>query len=255
MCSESGDLLVVEDLARHYRTRPVLRGIDLEVRRGEVVGLLGPNGAGKTTTFRVIAGLDRPTRGRIFLDGVELGRRPLHERARRGLGYLPQEPSVFRDLTALENIVLVLENIKAEAPLERALEMLGRFGLEARAEQRALTLSGGERRRLELARAMSLQPRVLICDEPMTGVDPMAASELRGMLRGLAGDGLGVLLTDHNVAQALPACDRASLLVDGVIVDAGTASELATSEVAKSSYFGDLWSDATELVGGAKGAL
>lgn len=240
MSSGSSDLLEVEGLERRIRGRPILRGVGLRVGAGEVVGLLGPNGAGKTTTFRIVAGLDRPDRGRVLLDGQDLRGLPLHRRARLGLGYLPQDPSVFRGLTVLDNVALAFEVVGARGPRRKAEALLGEMGLGRLAPQLGSTLSGGERRRLELARALASGPKVLVCDEPLTGVDPLAAADLRGLLRGLAARGLAVLLTDHNVGEALRACDRASLLVDGLVVEQGTPAELAASERARSLYFGDL---------------
>ena len=238
MSSGSADLVRVEGLERSFRGRPVLRGVDLRVSAGQVVGLLGPNGAGKTTTFRIVAGLDRPDAGRVLLDGRDLSGLALHERARLGLGYLPQEPSVFRDLSVVDNLALVLEVSGRRRPASRALAILEDFGLDHLAGQRAATLSGGERRRLEIARALCTEPRVLVCDEPLTGVDPKAAAGLGALLRSLAARGVGVLLTDHNVREALRACDRAALLVDGRVVVEGTAAELEASEVAREAYLG-----------------
>jgi lipopolysaccharide export system ATP-binding protein len=255
--SASSELLRVEGLRRSFRGRLVLRGLDLTVSPGEVVGLLGPNGAGKTTAFKLIAGLDRPQGGRVLLGRRDLSGLPLSRRARLGLGYLPQEPSVFRGLSALDNVALALElrGGSRRGARAEAAKVLEEFGLGALGGQRASTLSGGERRRLELARAVCLKPALLVCDEPLTGVDPRAASELREMLRGLARGGLAVLLTDHNVAQALPACDRAALLVDGLVVEEGSASDLARSARARALYFGDLWSGARDLLGGEGGEV
>jgi lipopolysaccharide export system ATP-binding protein len=237
--SGSADLLRVEGLSRTIRRRPILRGVGLTVGAGEVVGLLGPNGAGKTTTFKIIAGLDRPEAGRVLLSGRDLGGLPLHRRARLGLGYLPQEPSVFRGLSVLDNVALVLEVAGRRRARQGAESLLEEFGLGHLGQQAGSTLSGGERRRLELARAVCREPAVLVCDEPLTGVDPKAAAELRELIRTLAARGMGVLLTDHNVGEALLACDLASLLVDGRVVESGSSKDLAASEVARALYFGD----------------
>lgn len=227
--------LVATGLARTLGGRRVLDGVDLAVPPGEVVGLLGPNGAGKTTCFRLIAGLDRPDAGTVSLDGKPLDGLPLWRRARLGLGYLSQEPSVFRGLSARQNLLVPLERLGEEA---RADELLEEAGLSALADAPAGTLSGGERRRLEIARCLATRPRVLLLDEPFSGVDPVAVSDLQVRIRALARRGLGVLLTDHAVREALGVCDRALLLDAGRPMVWGTPEEVASNAHARARYLG-----------------
>jgi lipopolysaccharide export system ATP-binding protein len=231
------DTLVASGLTKSFRGRTVVDGVDLRVRPGEVVGLLGPNGAGKTTTFKLILGLVRQDRGTVSFGG-DLDGLPLHRRARRGLGYLPQGPSVFRRLSVRDNLLVLLEALGKPDPVGRAAELLARFDLQGLADQRALTLSGGERRRLELARALCSGPRVLLSDEPFSGVDPIAASAVTTAFEDLAAGGVGVLLTDHTVREALGACDRIYLLVEGRVVETGTPEEIRASELARRLYLG-----------------
>ncbi len=235
-------VLAAEGLRHAYGERVVVDGIALSVAAGEILGLVGPNGAGKTTAFRLIAGIEPLRAGRVTLAGRDVTPFPLEARARAGLGYLPQEPSVFRGLTATENVIVGLE-AAGEARRQRArraAELLEEVGISAAASTRADGLSGGERRRLEIARLLALRPRVLLLDEPFTGLDPLAAAGLRSLLRRLAGRGVAVLLTDHNVGVALPACDRAVLMVEGRILLAGTAEELAADGKAREAYLGPL---------------
>ena len=219
-----------------------MSGVSLSVLRGRVVGLLGPNGAGKTTCFRMMAGLLRPDTGRIALDGVDVTREPLHRRARRGLGYLQQEPSVFRGLSVEDNLYLVLE-IARVAPAEarrRVERWLDDMNLAPVRRMPARTLSGGEKRRLEVARVLVLDPAVVLLDEPFTGVDPKGVEELESWIRRMASSGIGVVITDHNVTECLAICDEAHLIADGRIVASGPPDELARDPRARTIYFGDL---------------
>ena len=233
-----GSALVARDLTKAYRGRTVVDGVDLRVTAGEVVGLLGPNGAGKTTTFELILGLARQERGAVELDGAALDGLPLHRRARRGLGFLPQGPSVFQGLSVRDNLLVLLETLGRPDPATRADELLARFGLAARAPQRAGTLSGGERRRLEFARALCSDPRILLTDEPFAGIDPLAVEGICTAIRELRDAGVGVLLTDHSVGQALRICDRIYLIVEGKIVEQGPPDEIRASELARRLYLG-----------------
>jgi lipopolysaccharide export system ATP-binding protein len=226
------------NLEKSFRGRKAVDGVSLGVAPGEVVSLLGPNGAGKTTAFKLMLGLLRPDAGTVSFGGP-LDGLPLHARARRGLGYLPQGASVFRGLTARDNLLAVLEARGHASPKERARELLERFGLAGLADSRASTLSGGERRRLEFARALASEPKLLLVDEPFAGVDPIAAREIASAIADLRRDGVGVLLTDHTVREALRASDRVYIIAAGRVVEHGTPAQILDSEIAKRTYLGD----------------
>jgi len=234
-------VLRAEALFKSYRSRAVVKGVNLEVRQGEIVGLLGPNGAGKTTSFYMIVGLTRPDRGRVLLDDEEITGLPMYLRARKGINYLPQEPSVFRKLTVAENVLAVLENMpypKAERyeVLDRLLHDLGVSHL---ADRRAHSLSGGERRRVEICRALAASPRFVLLDEPFAGIDPIAVQDLQGIVKKLREQGLGILITDHNVRDTLSITDRAYIMYEGSIKRTGTAVELAADAEVREIYLGN----------------
>ncbi|BDG09922.1 LPS export ABC transporter ATP-binding protein [Anaeromyxobacter paludicola] len=233
--------LRAEGLAKSYRRRKVVDGVSFEVAPGEVVGLLGPNGAGKTTSFNMTVGLVAADAGRVLLGDRELTRLPMHRRARLGLGYLPQEPSIFRKLTVRENFTAVLEALGvARAEREaRARALLEEFRLEAVAESLGEQLSGGERRRAEVARSLLASPHYVLFDEPFAGVDPIAVAELQRLIGSLKARGIGVLLTDHNVREALHICDRAYVLAAGRILEEGTPAHIAASARARAAYLGE----------------
>ncbi|MBI3072484.1 MAG: LPS export ABC transporter ATP-binding protein [Deltaproteobacteria bacterium] len=232
-------------LAKSYGVKEALRGVDVEVRPGELVGLLGPNGAGKTTCFNVMVGLLRPKRGTVTLDGIDVTSLPMHERARRGLGYLPQEPSVFRKLTVRENLDLVFEarGVPHGQRRSRGDALLADFGIASVERSRAETLSGGERRRLEIARAIAAEPTFLLLDEPFTGVDPIAVTDVRAILIALAQKRrLGVLITDHNAREVLELCDRVYVIHEGTLLAEGTPQAVASNEAVVRVYLGDRFS-------------
>jgi len=233
--------LRAEGLVKEYRGRRVVDGVTLEVGQGEIVGLLGPNGAGKTTTFYIIVGLIKPQAGRVLLDGADLSGMPMYRRARLGIGYLSQEPSVFRGLTVLQNLTSVLEVHKVpKGERERtAMDMLERLGIAHLAGRRADTLSGGERRRLEIARALVLQPKFMLLDEPFVGVDPIAVEDVQRIVVQLRDWGIGVLITDHNVRETLSITDRAYIMADGKILVEGSAEFLAGDPEARKIYLGE----------------
>ena len=234
--------LLAEGLAKTYRGRKVVDGVRLLVHPGEVVGLLGPNGAGKTTSFNMVVGLVRPDAGKVTVDGQDLTRLPMHQRARRGLGYLPQEPSIFRKLTVRQNFLAVLELQKAlsgPAREARAAELVREFGLSHVEHSLGELLSGGERRRAEIARSLIPGPRFMLFDEPFAGVDPINVGELQKEIARLASKGLGVLITDHNVRDTLGICDRAYIMAAGKILEEGTPEQIARSERARALYLGD----------------
>jgi len=230
-----------EGLAKEYSKKRVVQDVDIQVSRGEIVGLLGPNGAGKTTTFYMLVGLIRPTTGKVFLDSQKLNHMPMYFRARLGIGYLPQEPSVFRKLKVRENIDLVLEmqGLKRKEIIERRENLLKEFGIEQLAKIPANLLSGGERRRLEIARALATSPSFILLDEPFTGIDPIAVEEIQGIIKYLAQKNIGVLITDHAVRETLAITDRAYIMFDGKILTSGTSEEIITSEISRKYYLGE----------------
>ncbi|MDI3280008.1 MAG: LPS export ABC transporter ATP-binding protein [Bacillota bacterium] len=236
--------LVAEGLRKAYRGRRVVDGVSLSVERGEVVGLLGPNGAGKTTTFYMLVGLEPAEAGRVILEGREITRLPMYRRARLGLGYLPQEPSIFRKLTVEENILAILEVLgygKAERR-RRLEELLAEFSLEHVRRQKGAWLSGGERRRCEIARALAGSPSYLLLDEPFTGVDPIAVGEIQEIISRLRSQGLGILITDHSVRETLSITDRAYIMHQGKILVSGDSRAIADDPVARKFYLGERFS-------------
>ncbi|MGH9862066.1 MAG: LPS export ABC transporter ATP-binding protein [Candidatus Acidiferrales bacterium] len=235
------DQLTAVDLTKSFRGRRVVDGVTLAVSPGEVVGLLGPNGAGKTTTFHMVVGLTRPDSGQVSLNGTNLTSYPMYLRARHGLGYLPQEPSVFRKLTVEENLLAVLETLSLGVPdrSERLEELLEAMGLVHLRTHPAYTLSGGERRRVEIARALVLSPRFLLLDEPFSGIDPITVLDIQKIIAGLQKRGIGVLVTDHNVRDTLRVCDRAYIIHNGRIFRSGTPQELGSDPEVRRIYLGD----------------
>ncbi len=232
--------LEARGLVKSYKGRRVVDGISVEVRGGEIVGLLGPNGAGKTTTFSMILGLVEAEEGRVHLDGRDITTLPMYLRARLGIGLLPQEPSAFRRMSVLENLMALLE-LRPASDSERGdpRRILREFGLETLASSKAYTLSGGERRRLEVARAMIACPRFMLLDEPFTGIDPLAIQDMQRIISGLKSKGLGVLITDHSVQETLRITDRAYIIHDGRILKAGAPGELVQSEDVRKAYLGE----------------
>jgi lipopolysaccharide export system ATP-binding protein len=233
--------LLAESVTKSYTGRRVVDGVSLNVNGGEVVGLLGPNGAGKTTTFHMMVGLVHPDGGKVLLNGDDLTAMPIYQRARAGLSYLPQESSVFRRLTVEENLLAILEtlDLSDEEQHDRALRLMQMLGVADLAKQKALTLSGGERRRVEIARALVLSPFFVLLDEPFTGIDPIAVSEIQKIIRKLSGSGIGVLITDHNVRETLGICDRAYIINEGVVLEEGTPEKIAVSPRAREVYLGE----------------
>jgi lipopolysaccharide export system ATP-binding protein len=228
-------------LTKMYGGRKVVSGVDLEIRPGEVVGLLGPNGAGKTTTFYMIVGLIKPDGGRIFLDSEEITRDPMFVRARKGINYLPQEPSVFRKLTVEENILAILEtlDIEGEERKNRLKQLLGELDLTDLARNKAYSLSGGERRRVEITRALVTSPRFILLDEPFAGIDPLAVADIQKIIQKLKSKGIGVVISDHNVRETLSVCDRAYILNEGTVLIEGLPEMIAESKIARKFYLGD----------------
>src|SRR5512145_674996 len=232
--------LKTHELTKAYGGRTVVRGVSLDVSSGEVVGLLGPNGAGKTTTFYMTVGLTAPDSGRVTLDGVDVTDDPMYVRARKGIGYLPQEPSIFRGLTVEQNIMAILETLDLDAAgrKTRLRELLAELNLTPLAGAAAHTLSGGERRRAEITRALVMNPRFMLLDEPFAGIDPIAVTDIQKIIFHLKERGIGVLITDHNVRETLRITDRAYIVHDGVIFRAGTPDVLAADEDVRRIYLG-----------------
>ena len=228
------------DLVKQYRGRSVVNGVSIRVRCGEIVGLLGPNGAGKTTSFYMIVGLVRPNSGRVVFRGQNISRLPVFRRARMGLGYLAQEASVFRKLTVEENLLAILETLSLSQAQRRArlTELLEQLSLTKVTKQRAYTLSGGERRKLEIARALVRRPAILMLDEPFSGVDPLAVNDIQEIIKGLRSRGLGIIVTDHNVRETLAIVDRAYLVYEGKVLREGTSDFLINDEAARELYLG-----------------
>jgi lipopolysaccharide export system ATP-binding protein len=237
-------VIETHNLVKVYRQRRVVNDVSINVNRGEVVGLLGPNGAGKTTTFYMVTGLVRPNAGEIRLDGENVSALPMHLRARKGIGYLAQEPSVFRKLSVEENLLAVWEllGLKKAEQKERLEELLDEFHIQRIRHSKGFQLSGGERRRVEIARAMATNPSFLLLDEPFSGIDPLAISDIQKMIRQLKGRNLGILITDHNVRDTLAITDRAYILADGQIVVQGSPEFIANNELARKFYLGEEFS-------------
>jgi lipopolysaccharide export system ATP-binding protein len=232
--------LLVENLRKSYQSRDVVQGISLHIKSGEVVGLLGPNGAGKTTTFYMIVGLLAANGGRILLDGKDLSRLPIHLRARMGLSYLPQEASIFRKLTVAENILAVLElqELNAHERQEKLTDLLAELHITHLRDQSAISLSGGERRRVEIARCLATEPSFILLDEPFAGIDPIAVMDIQKIIRQLAARNIGVLITDHNVRETLGICDHAYIVNDGRIFAAGLPSDIIENQSVREIYLG-----------------
>jgi lipopolysaccharide export system ATP-binding protein len=241
MTNAKTHVLKADGLQKAYKGRRVVNDVSFEIHSGQVVGLLGPNGAGKTTSFYMVVGLVRPDGGTVTLDGKDLTAVPMHERARSGIAYLPQEASVFRRMTAEENILTVLEALPlTEAERRNRLSrLLEDFNIQHIAKQKAFTLSGGERRRVEVARALALNPVFLLLDEPFAGIDPIAVSDIQRMIEVLKKRRIGVLITDHNVRETLEICDLGYLLSSGKILEKGTPTEIANSRAARETYLGE----------------
>jgi lipopolysaccharide export system ATP-binding protein len=232
--------LAAENIIKKYKSRTVVKGVSVEVNQGEIVGLLGPNGAGKTTSFYMIVGLIKPNQGKIFLDDKEITNEPMYRRAQLGIGYLPQEASVFRKLSVEDNIMAVLEMTKLNKLQreEKLEELIGEFSLNHVRTNRGDLLSGGERRRTEIARALAVDPKFILLDEPFAGVDPIAVEDIQSIVYKLKYKNIGILITDHNVQETLSITDRAYLLFEGSILKAGSAEELAADEQVRRVYLG-----------------
>jgi lipopolysaccharide export system ATP-binding protein len=233
--------LLCENLTKSFRHRKVVDSVNIEIQGGEVVGLLGPNGAGKTTIFYMIVGLYQPNEGKIYLNDEEISSLPMYMRARKGIGYLPQEPSVFRKLTTEENLMAILETfpLSKEERKEKLEKLLNELGLTSLRKQKTYVLSGGERRRVEITRALVLSPSFILLDEPFSGIDPIAVLDIQGIIRQLKSKGIGIIITDHNVRETLGVCDRAYIINEGRILEEGIPEKIAQSKKARKIYLGD----------------
>jgi len=234
--------IIIAGLKKEYNGRIVVNDVSFEVKPGEVTGLLGPNGAGKTTTFYMIVGLVKPDNGRIIIDNVDVTNQPIHMRARAGIGYLPQETSIFRSLTVEENIKLVLElnkKLNKKQAREKLEELLEDFGITKLRKSASVQLSGGERRRVEIARALAADPQYILLDEPFTGIDPIAIQDIQGQIKRLTDRGIGILITDHNPKATLNITTKANIIFDGQIKVSGTSEEVAQNPIAKKYYLGE----------------
>jgi lipopolysaccharide export system ATP-binding protein len=237
-------LLSLSKLCKTYGGRQVVKDVDMQVKSGQVVGLLGPNGAGKTTTFYMTVGIIRPDAGEVYFDEENITRYPMHIRARKGVGYLPQETSIFRKLTVQENILAILETLplNKKERLQRTQSLLKELGIDRLANQKAALLSGGEKRRLEISRALATNPAFMLLDEPFAGVDPLAVNDIKDIIEHLRDRHIGILISDHNVRETLKVCDIAYILSDGVVIESGPPQTIAESEIARRIYLGDEFS-------------
>ena len=236
--------LKIKNLIKSYRSRKVVNKVTLEIKQGEIVGLLGPNGAGKTTTFYMVVGLTRPDDGQVFLDDADITNFPMHQRAKKGLSYLPQEPSVFRKLTVEENLLAVLESQKLSTfdRKKKARSLLRELNILHIKDSMAFSLSGGERRRVEISRALATSPIFVLLDEPFAGIDPIAVADIQSIVSQLKNRGIGVLITDHNVRETLSITDRAYIINDGEIISSGSPQQIVQDEKVKQIYLGDQFS-------------
>ncbi|MCZ6625792.1 MAG: LPS export ABC transporter ATP-binding protein [Deltaproteobacteria bacterium] len=234
-------VLKSEGVTKSYNGRRVVNGVNLEINGGEVVGLLGPNGAGKTTTFHIMVGLVHADEGKVFLNGKDLTSMPIYQRARAGISYLPQESSVFRRLTVEKNLLAILEtlDLSVQEQKERCMALMRMLGISHLARHKAYTLSGGERRRTEIARSLVLSPFFVLLDEPFTGVDPIAVADIQKIIRKLTISSIGVLITDHNVRETLGICDRAYIINEGMVLEEGSPEKIASSPKARKIYLGE----------------
>ncbi|NQY52316.1 MAG: LPS export ABC transporter ATP-binding protein [Campylobacteraceae bacterium] len=233
--------LKIESIKKSIGKTEILHGISLEINSGEIVGLLGPNGAGKTTTFYTVCGLVKPTSGKVFFDNVDITHLPLHKRALKGIGYLPQESSIFKDLSVEDNLLLAAEIVTSDKKeqLKRVEDLLEVFNIEPIRQRKGISLSGGERRRTEIARALVSKPKFLLLDEPFAGVDPIAVKDIQSIIHQLTLIGIGVLITDHNVRETLQICDRAYVMKSGSLLAQGTAEEIKQNKDVKEHYLGE----------------